>query len=126
MKTSLCGLHPQSEGKGLSSSMGGDPSYLLQEQIRISVELLGLSEGNFSSSALCFFIIFSRLPWWFRLVVKNLPARQETQVRFLCQEDPLEKGMVTHSSTLAWRIPWTEEPGRLKSIGLQGQTQLSN
>ena len=65
--------------------MGGDPSHLVQEQIRqeqirISVELLGLSEGNFSSSALCFFIIFSRLPWWFRLVVKNLPARQETQV----------------------------------------------
>ena len=68
--------------------------------MRISMELLGLSESNISSSALCFFIIFSRLPWWFRLVVKNLPARQETQVRFLCHEDPLEKGMVTHSSTL--------------------------
>ena len=45
-------------------------------------------------------------------MVKNLPARQETRVWSLCQEDPLEKGMATHSS-LAWRIPWTEEPGRL-------------
>ena len=43
--------------------------------------------------------------------VKNLPAMQETQVRSLGREDPLEKGMGTHSSILAWRIPWTEEPG---------------
>ena len=42
--------------------------------------------------------------------VKNLPAMQETQVQSLGQEDPLEKGMVTHSSILAWRLPWTEEP----------------
>ena len=51
--------------------------------------------------------------------VKNLPAMQETQVPSLGQEDPLEKGMATHSSTLAWRIPWTEEPGGLHSMGLQ-------
>ena len=51
--------------------------------------------------------------------VKNPPVMQETQVRFLSWEDPLEKGMVTHSSILAWRIPWTEEPVRLSSIGLQ-------
>ena len=44
--------------------------------------------------------------------VKNLPAMQETQVQSLGQEDPLEKEMATHSSILAWRIPWTEEPGR--------------
>ena len=44
---------------------------------------------------------------------------QETQVQSLGQEDPLEKGMATHSSTLAWRIPWTEEPGRLQFMGLQ-------
>ena len=44
-------------------------------------------------------------------MVKNLPAMQETQVRSLGQEDPLEKEMATHSSTLAWKIPWTEEPG---------------
>ena len=44
---------------------------------------------------------------------------QEIQVRSLGQEDPLEKGMTTHSSILAWRIPWTEEPGRLQSMGSQ-------
>ena len=47
--------------------------------------------------------------------VKNLPATQETWVRFLGQEDPLEKGMASHYSTLAWGIPWTEEPGRLQT-----------
>ena len=52
-------------------------------------------------------------------IVKNLPAMQETQVPFLGQEDPLEKGMATHSSILYWRIPWTEETGRLQSMGLQ-------
>ena len=46
-------------------------------------------------------------------VVKNLPAKQETWVRFLGREDPLEKGMATHSSILAWEISWTEEPGGL-------------
>ena len=51
--------------------------------------------------------------------VKNLPAMQEMQVQSLGQEDPLEKGMATHSSVLAWRIPWTEEPGELQSMGLQ-------
>jgi len=50
-------------------------------------------------------------------LVKNLPAMQETQFRFLVQEDPLEKEMATYSSILAWRIPWTEEPGRLLSMG---------
>ena len=52
-------------------------------------------------------------------LVKNLPAMQEIQVRFLGGKDPLEKEMATHSSTLAWRIPWTEEPGRLQSMGSQ-------
>ena len=50
--------------------------------------------------------------------VKNLPAIQETQVGSLGWEDPLEKGMATHSSVLAWKIPWTEEPGGLQSMGL--------
>ena len=50
-------------------------------------------------------------------MVKKMPAMQETQVQSLGQEDPLEKGMSTHSSILAWRIPWTEEPGRLHSWG---------
>ena len=52
-------------------------------------------------------------------MVKNLPAMQETWVQFLGWEDPLAKGMATHSSTLAWEIPWTEEPGWLQSMGPQ-------
>ena len=52
-------------------------------------------------------------------MVKNLPELQETQVQSLGQEDPLEKGMAIHSSILAWRIPWTEEPSGLQFIGLQ-------
>ena len=49
--------------------------------------------------------------------VKNLPTMKETQVQYLGREDPLEKGMATHFSILAWRIPWTEEPGGLPSWG---------
>ena len=51
--------------------------------------------------------------------VKNLPAMQETWVQSLDQEDPLEKGMATHFSILAWRIPWVEESGRLQTVGSQ-------
>ena len=51
--------------------------------------------------------------------VKNLPAMQETRVLSLGQEDPLEKDMATHSSILAWEIPWMEEPGRLQPMGSQ-------
>ena len=51
--------------------------------------------------------------------VKRLPAMRETQVRSLGQEDPLEKGKATLSSILAWKMPWTEEPGRLQSMGSQ-------
>ena len=54
--------------------------------------------------------------------VKRLPARQETRVRSLGREDPLEKEMATHSSSLAWKIPWTEESGRLQFIGSQSRT----
>ena len=52
-------------------------------------------------------------------MVKNLPAMQVTWVQSLSQENPLEKGVATYSSILAWKIPWTEEPGSLQSIGLQ-------
>ena len=63
-------------------------------------------------------------------MVKRLPTMQETPVQFLGREDLLEKEMATHSSTLAWKIPWMEEPGRLQSMGLQrvghdGATSLS-
>ena len=53
------------------------------------------------------------------LTVKNPPEMQETRVRSLGWEDPLEEGMATHSSVLAWRIPWTEKPGGLQSLGSQ-------
>ena len=58
-------------------------------------------------------------------MVKNLPAMQETRVQSLGQEDPLKEEMATHSSVLAWEIPWTEEPGGLQPMGLQSRTQLS-
>ena len=78
-------------------------------------------------------VLFSLLPlvyiclWVFKVLqaflmawmVKNLPVLQENEVRSLGREDPLGKGMATHSSILAWRIPWTEEPGRLHSMGSQ-------
>ena len=58
-----------------------------------------------------------KAPWWLRR--EALPAMRETQVRSLGWEDLLEKEMATHSSTLAWRTPWMEEPRRLQSMGLQ-------
>ena len=64
---------------------------------------------------------FCLLSWLFLVaqLKKNLPTMQETGVRNLGQEDPLEKRMVTHSNTLAWRTPWTEDPGGLQSMGSQ-------
>ena len=59
-------------------------------------------------------------------MVKHPPTMQETQVRSQGGEDPLEKEMATHSSILAWRISWTEEPGGLQSLGLQSRTRLSD
>ena len=59
-------------------------------------------------------------------VVKNVPAMPETWVQSLCWGDPLEKEMATRSSFLAWRIPWTEEPGGLQSGVAKSQTRLSN
>ena len=62
------------------------------------------------------------------LMVKTLPAMQETWVQSLGWEDPMEKEKATHFSILAWRIPWTEEPGELQSVGLQrvGQELVTN
>ena len=55
-------------------------------------------------------------------MVKHLPTMWETRVQSLGQEDPLEKAMATHSSTLAWKMPWTEDPGRLQFMGSQRVT----
>ena len=71
---------------------------------------------------LCRALIVSVIFIWASLVaqmVKNLPAMQEPGVQSPGQEDSLEKEMATHSSILAWRMPWTEEPGELQSMGLQ-------
>ena len=69
-----------------------------------------------SSHVLSFLILFAEVV---DQMIKNPPALWETWVRSQGWEDPLAEGMATHSSILAWRIPWTEEPGRLQSMGLQ-------
>ena len=66
-----------------------------------------------------FLFFFPQIPLVGAQTVQNPPALQETRVRSLGQEDPLEEGVATHSSILAWRIPWTEEPGGLQSTGSQ-------
>ena len=78
----------------------------------------GLSEATYSY---CWTLLTLVAP-----TVKCLPTMQETWVQSLGWEDPLEKGMATHSSILAWRIPWTEEPGGLQSMGSQSRTRLSD
>ena len=87
---------------------GGLQSAASQSRTRLS---------NFTSLHCCFFADSLVVQ-----LVKNLPAMQETQDRSLGQEDLLEKEMVTHSSILAWRIPWMEKPGRLQPTGSQSQT----
>ena len=97
------------------------PSYLYsQAQPLVSYTVVMTNKLSFLSV----FLFFMCLPNYegASLVaqsVKNLPAMQETQVRFLGQEHPLAKEMATHSSILAWRIPWTEEPGGLQSMASQ-------
>ena len=101
---SLWGFPDSSVDKG-SACNAGDPS---------SIPGLGTSAGE----GIGYPLQYS----WASLVaqpVKNLPAILETWVQSLGWEDSLEKGKATHSSILAWRIPWTEEPGRLQSMGLQ-------
>ena len=64
-------------------------------------------------------LLFAILRYRMAQMVKYLPAMRETWIQFLGQEDPLEKEMAIHSSTLAWKTPWTEDPDRLQSMGLQ-------
>ena len=71
------------------------------------------------TSDCCFDDCFSKNPAHVAYTVKHLPTVRETRVRSRGWEDPLEKEMATHSSTLAWKIPWMEEPGRLQSMGWQ-------
>ena len=64
-------------------------------------------------------ILQAKILQWVAISVRNLSAVQETRIQSLGRDDPLEKETATHSSTLAWRIPWTEEPGGLQSMGLR-------
>ena len=78
--------------------------------------------GFLGSSQYTFLYVLAKATTWGSLgaqMVMNLPAMWETWVQSLGQEDPLEQGMATHSSIPAWRIPWTEKPGGLQSMGLQ-------
>ena len=96
---------PGSSAHKESTCNAGDPS---------SIPRLGRSSGEGIGYPLQFF-------WAFLVaqMVKSLSAEQETWVRSLSWKDPLEEGMATHSSILAWRIPWTEMPGGLQFVGLQ-------
>ena len=85
--------------------------------------MISLVSSDFSSHTDKFnFLQLTMILEWTSLVAwmeKNLPVMQKTQVQSLDQDGPLEKGMATHSSIIAWRIPWTGEPGRLQSMGFQ-------
>ena len=85
----------------------------------LAVVVLGWRSMIFKNTVLFFFFYFLNLIWASLLaqLVKNLPAMQETWIRSLGWEDPLEKEMATHSSILAWKISWREEPGELQSMG---------
>ena len=80
-------------------------------------ELKTIEAGKTQEEILTFHL--TTLAFLVAQMVKNPPVMEETQIWSLGREDPLEKGLVTHFSILAWRIPWTEEPGRLQSVGLQ-------
>ena len=99
---------------------------IVQKDTYQTQELLELTTVNTAEEkrerVLCRALIVSVIFIWASLVaqmVKNLPAMQEPGVQSPGQEDPLEKEMATHSSIIAWRMPWTEEPGELQSMGLQ-------
>ena len=108
-----------------SIQKGGNGVYISQ------VRHLGLDRETFDSLGIrVAYISQLKAPWFVACylvaqVVKNLPAVQETWVRSLSQEDPWRRE-ATQSSILAWRIPWTEEPGGLQSMELQSQTPLSD
>ena len=114
---SLCIRWPKYWSFSISISLFSEYSGLISFGIDIICECVCV--------CVCIYIyihIYIYIYIWASLIaqsVKNLSAMQETQVRSLGGEDPLDKGMATHSSILAWRIPWTEEPGGLRSIGLQ-------
>ena len=106
------------QGKAVYEGRGGaaDGMSRQKEQHMKKTEEKNVTRNWFSRGPMCGFPGGS--------AVKNTPAMWETWIRSLSWEDPLQEGMATHSSILAWRIPWTEEPGGLQSTGLQSQIQL--
>ena len=107
-------LHPGIEPRSPALQVDSLPTELQGKLLSNSTCLMPCT-SSFFSSVICLMYKGFPVAW----MVKNLPAVQETQVQPLSQEDPLEKGMAIHTSILAWRIPWTEEPGRLQAMGAQ-------
>ena len=113
---STCNVGDVSSMPGLGRSPGEGKGYPLQYSVlgnSMNSIVHGVKKSRTQLSG------FHFIPSLVAEMVKNLPAMQETWVQFLGQEDPLEKEIETHSSILAWRIPWREEPGRLQSMGSQ-------
>ena len=111
-----------SPGEGVNMKLG---CLLAAKRLSHTPDCLPAAGSN-SKSTLAILVQYLILDWRENAIknvlaqrLKHLPAMWETQVRFLDWEDPLEKEMATHSSILAWRIPWTEEPGGLQSTGSQ-------
>ena len=104
---------------------GGQPTFLsLSVSLSLSYTLPDVA-GAESTKINCVYRVTSQSTSLLAQMVKHLPAMWETWVQSLGREDALEKEMATHSSTLAWKIPWTEEPCRLQSMGSQSRTRLS-
>ena len=124
-------LHCQCQvsGEKIHSSLSeGLNSFLIRFWWISSVQLLSCVQLFWWIVAI---FSFNNIYWAFTISIlaqmaKNMPELWETQVRSLGQKDPLEEGMTTHSSILAWRIPWTEEPGELQYTGLQRGRQLND
>ena len=110
------GGHLSSGGHWQFTGQGHMQSYPTQGS---NLHLLTLGGGFFTTHLQQLLPGLNHRAFLLAQTVKNLPTMQETQVQSLGQEDPLEKGMATHSSILAWKIPWTEEPGGLQSMGSQ-------
>ena len=98
-------------------AISSDDLCLRQKQMECMGSKRSIIRVPWESLHLCWCIIYEGLPRWLSGKEPETQELQEMWVRSLGQEDPLEKGMATHSSILAWRIPWTEEPGGLQSIG---------
>ena len=101
-------VYTHSLSVSLSLSLNFFPSFSLNKQRHGRTRIITI-----------IYLLLERIQFLLAQMVKNLPVMQQTRVQSPGQEDPLEKEMATHSSILAWRIPWTEEPGGLQFMGSQ-------